>query len=87
MGLRSPRPPATAWGRAFEVAFESALAIVLGVVLGVYLDRRFDTEPVFLFIFAALGFAVCVRRLLSLQPPEPPKGPPGSGGGSGESPP
>jgi F0F1-type ATP synthase assembly protein I len=64
------------------VAFEAALAIVLGVALGVYLDRRFDTEPLFLFLFAALGFAVCFRRLLSIKPPDPPGGepPPGNGG-------
>ncbi len=72
MALRKPRAPATAWGRAIEVAFEAALAMVLGVVVGVYLDRRFDTEPVFLFVFLALGFAVCFRRLLSIKPPDPP---------------
>ena len=77
MALRKPRPT-TAWGRGFELAFEAALAMVLGVVVGVYLDRRFDTEPIFLFVFMALGFATSFRRLLSLKPPEPPgSDPPG----------
>ncbi len=72
MALRKPRTPTTPRGRAFEVAFEAALAMLLGVVVGVYLDGRFDTEPVFLFVFLALGFAVCFRRLLSIKPPAPP---------------
>ncbi len=81
MALRKPRTPATPWGRAFEVAFEAAMAMVLGVVVGVYLDRRFDTEPLFLFVFAALGFATCFRRLLSIKPPDPPGGEPPAGNG------
>ncbi len=84
MALRKPRAPATAWGRAFEVAFEAALAMVLGVVVGVYLDRRFDTEPIFLFVFLALGFAVCFRRLLSIKPPAPPGSDASGGNRNGE---
>ncbi len=84
MALRKPRTPTTAWGRAFEVAFEAALAMVLGVVVGVYLDRLFDTEPIFLFVFLALGFAVCFRRLLSIKPPAPPGSDASGGNRNGE---
>jgi F0F1-type ATP synthase assembly protein I len=79
MGLRRPRP-ATAWGRAFEVAFEAGLAVVLGVALGVWLDERYDTSPLFLFVFMVIGFGASVKRLLSIQPPkageedDPPRG-------------
>ena len=79
-----PRTPATAWGRAFEVAFEAAIAMVLGVVVGVYIDRRFDTEPVFLFVFLALGFATSLRLLLSIKPPGPPGSDPNGGDRSGQ---
>ncbi len=71
MAIRRPRPPATPWGRAFELSLEAGLAVVLGVVIGVYLDNRFDTEPVFLFVFLVLGFVTFVRRLLSIRPPQP----------------
>jgi F0F1-type ATP synthase assembly protein I len=69
MGLRRPRP-ATAWGRAFEVAFEAGLAVVLGVAIGVWVDERYDSSPLFLFVFTAIGFGASVKRLLSLQPPK-----------------
>jgi F0F1-type ATP synthase assembly protein I len=80
MGLRRPRP-ATAWGRAFEVAFEAGLAVVLGVAIGVWLDDRYDTSPLFLFVFTAIGFGASVKRLLSLQPPKGEEEKPGPSGG------
>ena len=72
MGLRRPKPPVTAWGRAFELAFEAGLAVVLGVIVGAWLDDRFDTSPVFILIFMALGFGVMVKRLLSFRIPAAP---------------
>ena len=69
MAIRKPRSPVTAWGRAFEVAFEAGLAVILGVVIGNYLDGRFETSPLFLFVFLALGFATGIRRLLAIEWP------------------
>lgn len=75
MALR-PRPPASQWGRAFEVSLQFALSILVGVVIGYYLDRWLGTESIFLFVFLALGFAAGIRNLLRL-------GPSNSGGGGG----
>jgi F0F1-type ATP synthase assembly protein I len=69
MAIRKPRSPVTAWGQAFEVAFEVGLAVILGVLIGNYLDGRFETSPLFLFVFLALGFATGVRRLLGIRWP------------------
>jgi F0F1-type ATP synthase assembly protein I len=51
------------------VAFEAGLAVILGVLLGNWVDGRFGTSPLFLFVFLALGFATGVRRLLSIEWP------------------
>jgi F0F1-type ATP synthase assembly protein I len=59
----------TAWGRAFEISFEAGLAVVLGVVIGHWLDGKFGTEPIFLFVFLALGFGTGVRRLFAIRWP------------------
>jgi F0F1-type ATP synthase assembly protein I len=59
----------TAWGRAFEVAFEAGLAVILGVVIGHWIDGKLGTEPIFLFVFLALGFATGLKRLLAMKWP------------------
>jgi F0F1-type ATP synthase assembly protein I len=69
LAFRRPRAPVTAWGRAFEVSFEAGLAVILGVVIGHYLDGKLGTEPIFLFVFLALGFGTGVRRLLAIRWP------------------
>ncbi|MGH2898607.1 MAG: AtpZ/AtpI family protein [Solirubrobacteraceae bacterium] len=51
-------------GRGVEAAWEAALSIVLGAVLGIYTDKWFDTSPVLLFVFLALGAVVAFRRLI-----------------------
>jgi ATP synthase protein I len=68
----------TGSGRAFELAFEAGLSVLFGVVVGYYLDRWLDTEPIFLLVFMALGFAASVRILLSIRTPPagPDRGPP-----------
>ncbi len=66
MALR-PRPAASSWGRALELSLEFFLAVVVGLALGYYLDRWLGTEPVFLFLFLALGFAAGIRGMLRVQ--------------------
>lgn len=85
MALR-PRAPTTNWGRAFESAFEAGLALAVGAVVGIYLDRRFETMPLFLFVFMVLGFVTAMRRLLSIRLPGGPgeKEGPGSGKRGGD---
>ena len=52
-------------------------AIVVFTLLGVWLDRRFDTSPVFVLLGAALGagggFYSMYRRLIKTKSPPPPK--------------
>jgi len=59
---------------AYQGAFEAVTAIPIAIGGGYWLDRRFDTSPIFLFLGAALGFAAFVLRLVRLgrhlQPPD-----------------
>ena len=41
-----------------------SFAVVIGLALGYYLDRWFETEPVFLLIFMGFGFAAGIRSLV-----------------------
>jgi ATP synthase protein I len=43
-----------------------AVAPLIGFFMGSWIDRRFGTDPVFKFIFLALGFAAGVRETISL---------------------
>lgn len=70
MALR-PRPPATAWGQAFEIGMQFGGAVLLGALAGYYLDRWLGTAPWLLLVFIALGFAAGVRNLLRLLPTPP----------------
>ncbi len=61
-------------GLAYQGAFEAVMAIPIAIGGGYWLDRRFDTSPIFLILGAVLGFASFVLRLVrlgrQLQPPE-----------------
>ena len=79
-----PKPPATAWGAAFERALQSGMSVVIGVVGGYYADRWLGTRPVFVFVGLLLGVIAGFRALLQIQWPEPPEdSTPGSGADSG----
>ncbi len=41
-----------------------ALSIFIGLFLGLWLDKRFDTEPVLLFVGLALGIAAGFSNIL-----------------------
>lgn len=70
--LRKPEPTeASTRGKAFsqgEMAWRMVLELVTGMLLGVSigfgLDHVFGTRPVFLVIFALLGFAAGVRTMI-----------------------
>ncbi len=51
-------------GRALDLGMQFSFAVVIGLVLGYYLDRWFETEPVFLLIFMGFGFAAGIRSLV-----------------------
>ena len=66
-----PVPEKGATGKAFsqgEMAWRMVIELVSGMLLGLSigfgLDWLFDTRPVFLVIFALLGFAAGVRVML-----------------------
>ncbi len=49
---------------AWRMVLELTTGIVMGVGIGYGLDRLFGTLPVFLAIFALVGFAAGVRTML-----------------------
>jgi ATP synthase protein I len=66
-----PKPEKGQTGKAFsqgEVAWRMVIELVTGMLLGLGigygLDRWFGTLPVFLIIFALIGFAAGVRTML-----------------------
>jgi ATP synthase protein I len=67
----APKPERTERGKAFsqgEMAWRMVVELVTGMLLGLSigfgLDYVFNTRPVFLVIFALLGFAAGVRTML-----------------------
>lgn len=67
----TPKPERTETGKAFsqgEMAWRMVIELVTGMLLGLSigfgLDYVFDTRPIFLVIFALLGFAAGVRTML-----------------------
>jgi ATP synthase protein I len=48
------------------IGIAMALSIALGAFIGYYLDRRFATQPIFLYIFLGLGIAAAFRNLYLL---------------------
>jgi F0F1-type ATP synthase assembly protein I len=53
-------------GLAYQGAFEAVMAIPIAIGGGYWLDRRFDTPPIFLILGAAIGFGAFVLRLVQL---------------------
>ena len=47
-----------------SLGLQIAISILLGVGAGIFLDRFFDTAPIFLFVFLCLGIAAAFRNLL-----------------------
>ncbi|PQA87747.1 hypothetical protein CW354_05135 [Marinicaulis flavus] len=59
----SPQKSASAWGRAMRISSDLLAGVFVGCLLGLGLDRWLDTEPVFLLIGLALGFAAGLRNM------------------------
>ena len=49
---------------AWRMVIELVVGMVLGLAIGFGLDAAFGTRPVFLVVFALLGFAAGVRTML-----------------------
>ena len=50
-----------------QLGITVALCIFLGVFIGRFLDSRFDTSPLFLFIFAIIGCASAFKAMIDLS--------------------
>ena len=63
-------PPAGRHGKftqgslAWRMVIELVVGMVMGMAIGFGLDALFGTRPVFLVVFALLGFAAGVRTML-----------------------
>ena len=51
---------------AYQGTMEAVFAILIAVGIGFFVDRTFETFPVFLLVGVALGFAAFVLRLVRL---------------------
>jgi ATP synthase protein I len=63
---RDPNQPAP-WVRSLTlvtIGLEMGLAVALGLGVGYWLDRKFETEPVLLFVGLAFGIAAAAKSLL-----------------------
>lgn len=54
-------------GKAMHVATEFLAAVGVGGAIGYFLDRAFETSPVWLIVFFFIGFAAGVRNLLRVR--------------------
>jgi len=65
---REPRPPGhgdmTQGSIAWRMVIELVVGMVLGLAIGWGIDAVLGTRPIFLVIFALLGFAAGVRTML-----------------------
>lgn len=52
---------------AYQGALEAIFAIVITMLAGWWIDRRFGTEPAFVLVGAAVGFAAFVVRVWRLR--------------------
>ncbi|WP_028321056.1 AtpZ/AtpI family protein [Desulfatiglans anilini] len=52
-----------ALGYISTVGLAMALSIGLGALIGNYIDKKFDTEPWFFYIFLGFGIAAAFRNL------------------------
>ncbi len=46
-----------------SLGFQVALSIFIGLFIGVFLDNRFDTAPILMFIFLGFGIAAGFRNI------------------------
>ena len=51
-------------GKAMRLGTDLLAGVGIGGVLGYFIDRTFDTSPIFLIVFFFLGFAAGVRNIL-----------------------
>lgn len=60
----SPKGSASAWGRAMRISSDLLAGLFVGCLLGLGLDRWLETQPLFLLVGIALGFAAGLRNMM-----------------------
>ncbi len=60
----SPKGSASAWGRAMRISSDLLAGLFVGCLLGVGLDHWLGTQPWFLLVGIALGFAAGLRNMM-----------------------
>ena len=50
-------------GYVSTVGLAMAFSIGIGAFIGYYLDKKFETNPLFLFVFIGFGIAAAFRNL------------------------
>jgi len=53
-------------GQMSQLGLTAVFCVAIGVVLGIWLDRFFDTAPVFIIIFSLLGCAASIKTMMDV---------------------
>ena len=76
--IMAPEKRSSAMGQAFRLATELVVGIVVGVFIGWWIDRFFETTPVFILVFFVLGVIAGIMNVLrtakKMQAENPPTG-------------
>ncbi|WP_425410975.1 AtpZ/AtpI family protein [Hyphococcus sp.] len=59
-----PQGSASAWGRAMRISSDLLAGLFVGCLLGLGLDHWLETQPAFLLVGMALGFAAGLRNMM-----------------------
>jgi len=70
-GIRIPDPHAAkrSMASAYQGAIEAVVAMVFCALAGWWIDGRFGSEPIGLFVGMGIGFAAFLLRLLRIKAP------------------
>jgi len=60
----NPEGSASAWGRAMRISSDLLAGLFVGCLLGLGLDHWLGTQPLFLLVGIALGFAAGLRNMM-----------------------
>ena len=63
---RERRDAMRALGRVSQLGLIAVTCVVLSLLVGYWLDRIFNTAPVFIVIFALLGCAAAIKTMVDV---------------------
>jgi F0F1-type ATP synthase assembly protein I len=65
-GQKKKHSTARALALVSQLGLQVVVCIALGVIIGLFLDRRFETMPLFLIIFSVLGSGGSVKIIYDI---------------------